>query len=114
MGSVRMRSLGEGQKWIFRSRANTPIAQRNARRRYLHPAAKAMGIKVGGWHDFRHTLKRQMRRAGVTLWWSVTPWGTPKSNQEVYDVAQRAEVGDALKLVGKRMLQNVLQNPSVQ
>jgi integrase len=111
----RMRSLGVGQKWIFRSRANTPIDLGNARRRYLHPTAKAMGIKVGGWHDFRHTLKRQMRRAGVDPVVVRDTLGHSKvEQQEVYDMAQRAEVGDALKLVGKRMLQNVLQNPSVQ
>ena len=34
--------------------------------------------------------------------------------QDVYDEARRSEVGDALKLVGKSLLQNVLQNPSVQ
>ena len=33
--------------------------------RYLHPAAKAVGVKIGGWHDFRHTLIRKMRKAGV-------------------------------------------------
>jgi integrase len=111
----RMRSLGEGQKWIFRSRANTPLNLGNGRRRYLHPTAKAMGIRVGGWHDFRHTLKRQMRRAGVDPVVVRDTLGHSKvEQQDVYDMAQRTEVGDALRLVGERMLQNVRQNPPVQ
>jgi integrase len=61
----RLRSLGGNHKWVFRSRKGTPIDPGNARRRYLHPAAQAVGVKIGGWHDFRHTLVRKMRRGGV-------------------------------------------------
>ena len=61
----RLRALGQGQEWVFQSRAGTPINPGNARRRYLHPTAAAIGVKIGGWHDFRHTLVRTMRRAGV-------------------------------------------------
>jgi hypothetical protein len=60
----RMKKLGEG-KWVFCSRAGTPINPGNALRRYLQPAAKELGIFLGGWHDFRHTLTTTMRRAGV-------------------------------------------------
>jgi integrase len=100
----RMRSLGEGQEWIFRSRANTPLNLGNGRRRYLHPTAAAMGIRVGGWLDFRHTLKRQMRRAGVHPVVVRDTLGHSKvEQQDVYDKAQRTEVGDALRLVGKQL-----------
>lgn len=34
--------------------------------------------------------------------------------QDVYDLARRTEVGDALRLVGSQLLQSVLQNDSVQ
>jgi integrase len=61
----RIRALGVGRKWVFQSRAGTPINSSNVRRRCLHPAAAAVGVKIGGWHDFRHTLTRMMRRAGV-------------------------------------------------
>ncbi len=37
----------------------------NARKRHLKPAAAAVGVQIGGWHDFRHTLSRTLRRAGV-------------------------------------------------
>ena len=55
----RMKLLGEGE-WVFRSQAGTPVDPKNAANRYLRPAAKGLGIKLGGWHDFRHTLSTQM------------------------------------------------------
>ena len=61
----RLRQLGDGTKWIFQSRAGTPADHNNARRRHLKPAAAAVGVQIGGWHDFRHTLSRILRRAGV-------------------------------------------------
>ena len=57
---ARMKQLGEGE-WVFRSRAGTPINPGNALRRYLQPAARDLGIFLGGWHDFRHTLTTTMR-----------------------------------------------------
>ena len=50
----RLRAISTDHEWVFCSRTGTPINPGNARRRYLHPAAEAIGIKVGGWHDFRH------------------------------------------------------------
>jgi integrase len=94
-------------------RTFSPVEQR-ARDR-LAPTAALLGIRVGGWHDFRHTLKRQMRRANVNPVVVRDTLGHSKvEQQEVYDEARRSEVGDALKLVGKSLLQNVLQNPTVQ
>jgi integrase len=111
----RMRSLGGGQQWIFRSRANTPVNLGNARRRYLHPTAAAIGVKVGGWHDFRHTLTRMMRRAGVDPIIRRDTLGHSKvEQQEAYDLAQRTEVGNALKLVGRQLEPNVEPNQPIQ
>jgi len=58
-----IRVSGVGKKWVFQSRAGTPVDSGNVRRRFLHPAE--VGVKFGGWHQFRHTLTRMMRRAGV-------------------------------------------------
>jgi integrase len=60
----RMRKLKTAE-WVFSSRVGTPIDPRNGLRRYVHPAARELGIKLGGWHDFRHTLITTMRRNGV-------------------------------------------------
>jgi integrase len=40
----RLRLLGADHGWVFRSRKGTPLNPGNARRRYLHPAAKAVGV----------------------------------------------------------------------
>ena len=50
-----MRLLGNGE-WVFRSRTGTPINPGNALKRYVRPVVKNLGIEIGGWHDFRHTL----------------------------------------------------------
>jgi integrase len=61
---ARMRQLG-GKEFVFSSRRGTPINPGNALRRFIRPAANKLGISLGGWHDFRHTLATTMRRNGV-------------------------------------------------
>jgi integrase len=104
----RLRALGAGHEWVFNSRKGTPINPGNARRRHLHPAAEAIGIKVGGWHDFRHGLQRAMRdkqvdpviRAGVMDHRKV------ELGPEVYDHATLDEKRQALRLVARELLPN--------
>jgi integrase len=61
----RLRAIGEGHEWLFRSREGTPLNPGNALKRYVRPAAKACEITIGGWHDFRHALSTRLRRDGV-------------------------------------------------
>src|SRR5580658_1915585 len=61
----RLKKLGT-KDLIFQARNGSPINDRNALRRYLHPAAKAEGITLGGWHDLRHSQSTQMRQDGVS------------------------------------------------
>jgi len=61
---VRMEKLGKGE-WVFRSKTGTPLNQGNALKRHVRPAAEKLGISLGGWHDFRHTLSTKLRRSGV-------------------------------------------------
>jgi len=111
----RLRTLGAGTKWILHGRTGEPVDLGNARKRKLHPTAAAIGIKVGGWHDFRHTLTRMMRRAGIDPIIRRDTLGHSKvDQQEVYDLAQRAEVGNALKLVGRQLEPNLEPNASLQ
>jgi integrase len=60
----RIEKLGRGE-WVFRSRTGTSLNPGNALKRYIRPAAKELGISLGGWHDFRHTLSTKLRRSGV-------------------------------------------------
>jgi integrase len=111
----RIRKLGEGHEWVFRSRAGTPVNPGNALRRYLHPATRAVGVRIGGWHDFRHTLTRMMRRGGENpIVMRDTLSHKRVQQQEGYDLAQRIEVGNALRNVGTQLAPTVAPNPSVQ
>jgi integrase len=110
----RLRSIGAGHEWLFHSRKGTPIDPGNARRRYLKPAAQAVGIEIGGWHDFRHTLVRKMRRAGVhpVVISAIVGHKSVELAPEVYDRANMDEKRQALGLVGKQLLPDVLPSGS--
>jgi hypothetical protein len=101
----RLRRLGAGAKWILHGRTGQPMDLGNARKRKLHPTAATIGVKVGGWHDFRHTLKRQMRRGKEDPVVVRDTLGHSRvEQQEVYDEARRSEVGEALRRVGSLLL----------
>jgi integrase len=101
-----MRKLGEGKKWIFQNRAGTPIDHNNGRRRYLKPAAAAVGVQIGGWHDFRHTLSRTLRRAGVHPVVIKDTLGHSKVDlaMNVYDKASAEDIRAGLRVVSKKLL----------
>lgn len=102
----RLRKLGEGKKWIFQNRAGTPIDHTNARGRHLKKAAAAVGVQIGGWHDFRHTLSRTLRRAGVhPVVIKDTP-GHSKVNlaMNVCDKASAEDIRAGLRVVSKKLL----------
>jgi integrase len=101
----RLRKLGEGKKWIFQNRAGTPIDHTNARRRYLKPAAAAVGVQIGGWHDFRHTLSRTLRRAGVHPVVIKDTLGHSKVDlaMNVYDKASAEDIRAGLRLASKKL-----------
>lgn len=71
----RVKALVPKGGFCFHSQADTPINQKNALRRYVHPACADLGFRIAGWHDFRHTLTtwalkhyqpRLCRRCSVT------------------------------------------------
>jgi integrase len=105
----RLRQLGDGHDLIFRSRRGTPIDPHNGLMRKLHPACKTIGIRLGGWHDFRHTFNTAMRRAGVHAKVRSAALGHNKRTgvlaDDVYDHASEAEVREALVLGANWMWQ---------
>jgi len=112
----RLRTQGAGAKWILHSRAGTPINLGNARRRHLHPTAATIGVVIGGWHDFRHTLVRSLRRAGVNpvVISGVVGHKSVELAPEVYDRADRNDIRLALGVMGKQLLPSVLPTDSVK
>lgn len=109
----RMRALGEGHKWMFHNlRKDTPLNLGNARRRYLRPAAAKAGVRIGGWHDFRHTLQSKLRRGGVdpVVRAGIMGHSRVELGPEVYDKASIDEKRAALTLVAKELQANVQAN----
>lgn len=111
----RLRKLGKGHEWIFRTRAGTPLDLGNARRRYLHPAAAALGTPVGGWHDFRHALVHTLRKDGVhsKVISKVVGHKTEGIASRVYDHAEQGEIRDALGVMGRRLVPRMVPNAPV-
>jgi integrase len=104
-----LRKLGDGHQWVFRSRSGTPIDPHNGLLRKLHPAAKAIGMMLGGWHDFRHTFTPAMRLAGVRTKVLSAVLGHRKRTgvlaHDVYDHASEYEVRQAFVLGANWLMQ---------
>lgn len=102
----RLRKLGTGTKWIFQSRTGTIADHNNARKRLLKPAAEAVGVRIGGWHDFRHTVSRTLRRAGVHPVVIKDTLGHSKVDlaMNVYDKSSPDDIRAGLKVVSQKLL----------
>jgi site-specific recombinase XerC len=105
---ARLRKLGTGREWVFQSRNGTPINPRNARHRFLKPAAKELGIKLCGWHDFRHSLTTELRRNGTHPKVISDLLGHKKVNlaMDVYDRSNLQDFEQALRstVAGSQLL----------
>jgi integrase len=112
----RLRTLGTGAKWVFHSRTGTPLDLGNARKRHLHVVATALGIKVGGWHDFRHALVHTLRVHGVhsKVVSKMVGHASEAFTERVYDHAEQKEIGNALAVMGKRLAPSVAPNARLQ
>jgi integrase len=109
----RMLHLGSDE-WIFQSKNGTPINPGNVLKRFIRPAARTLGIDIGGWHDLRHTLNTNLRRNGVDpgvrsriLGQSGTSLAT-----DVYDHPDASDFLQPLAVVAERLLPSVTKNGS--
>jgi integrase len=107
----RMRKLGTTD-WVFCSREGTPVNPGNALKRYVRPAAAKLGIQLGGWHDFRHTLTTTMRRSGVhpKVISGILGHSRVDLAMNVYDHADVEDFKQPLSLVATDLLRNVTKN----
>jgi integrase len=62
----RVNKLDHSRPWVFASEKGTPVNPGNALRRYVQPIARKLGIKLSGFHDFRHTLATDLINSGVS------------------------------------------------
>jgi integrase len=108
---ARMEKLGKGE-WVFRSRTGTPVNPGNALKRHVRLAAKELGIPLGGWHDFRHTLSTKLRRSGVHPKVVSDILGHSKVNlaMDVYDRTELDDFVQPLSVVSTELLRNVMKN----
>ena len=85
----RLQALPVDGELIFHGKGGSPINRRYWLLRDLHPAAERVGIKVGGWHDFRHGASRRLRMNGVHPKLVSAILGHSKVNlaMDCYDVA---------------------------
>jgi integrase len=104
----RMRNLGTTD-WVFCSRGGTPVNPGNALKRYVRPTAKKLGIPLGGWHDFRHTLTTTMRRSGVhpKVISGILGHAKVALAMDVYDHADVEDFRQPLAVVAGELLRNV-------
>jgi integrase len=63
---TRLKTLASESEWVFTAGNGSPVNPGNALRRYVQPVARKLGIKLSGWHDFRHTLATGLINDGVS------------------------------------------------
>lgn len=109
----RMLHLGSAE-WVFQSRKGTPVNPGNALKRYIRPAARELGIPVGGWHDLRHTLTTNLRRNGVDprVRSGILGQSRVALGMDVYDHPDASDFAEPLAVVAGRLLQSVTKNAS--
>jgi integrase len=73
---------------------------------YVRPALRLLGIKIGGWHDFRHTLGTTLRKHG----WSakvradILGHSSLQVTDGVYDHSDQADFREALGAIASELL----------
>ena len=74
--------------------------------RHVQPAAEQLGLKLGGWHDFRHSLTTSLRRDGVHPKVISGILGHSKVNlaMDSHDHVDAADFGQPLAAVAERLL----------
>ncbi len=97
---TRLRRLPVEGEHVFHGRGGAPLNRQNWLRRYVSPAASRVGIRLGGWHDFRHGCSRRLRRDGVHPKLVSAVLGHSKVNlaMDVYDRATVEELRGVMQL----------------
>jgi len=110
----RMRKLGDGE-WVFRSRAGTPLDPKNALNRRLRPVVRELGIPLGGWHDFRHTLSTQLlKRYPVKVVSELLGHSNVQTTLETYQHVETEDFRAPLDETAAQLLSNVSKRPVLQ
>jgi len=109
----RVRALADGTGYCFRSiaKSGTPINRKNALRRYLHPACAELGFRVGGWHDFRHTLTTwALKKYPTKVVSGLLGHSSTKTTLDVYGHVSQEDYAEPLAEMAGKLLHDVAQN----
>jgi len=92
--------------WIFQASNGRPLTPTNIRTRHLRPTAKRLGIRIGGLHDFRHTVTQRLRRAGVhpKVVASLLGHSQVSLAMDVYDHVDESDLRPALEKVSGHLV----------
>ncbi len=110
----RMRLLGDGE-WVFRSREETPINPGNALKRYIRPVVRELGIAIGGWHDFRHTLStRLLKRWPTKVVSEILGHSNVLTTMGVYQHVESEDFRAPLNEIASELLRDVTKCTTMQ
>jgi integrase len=86
----------------------------NALKRYVRPAAKELGIVLGGWHDFRHTVATQLLRGGMSpkIVSEILGHSDVEITLNVYDHTETENFRAPLELMANQLLPVVTKSTS--
>jgi integrase len=110
----RMRSLNSTD-WVFCSREGTSLNPGNALKRYIRPVAQELGIALGGWHDFRHTVTTRLLRSGVSpkVVSEILGHSDVEITLNVYNHPEIRDFRAPLNDVANQLLRDVMKSASV-
>jgi integrase len=108
---ARMKTLGS-EGWVFSSREGTPINPGNALKRYIRPVAEKLGIPLGGWHDFRHTLTTGLLRDNVSakVVSNILGHSDVKITLNTYCHTEVSDFREPLREMAAQLLPNVMKS----
>ncbi len=112
----RMTALRKDGEWVFQSRNGTPLDPKNAGNRYLRPAVRKLGIALGGWHDFRHTLATQLlkQRHSTKMVSELLGHSDVKTTLEIYSHVEPEDFRAPLNERASDLLADVSKCPVLQ
>ena len=109
----RLKGLGQGSgEWLFQARNGSALNPGNVLRRYVHPAARACGFDISGWHDFRHTATTNMRKRGVSPKVVSDILGHERVNlaMDVYDRTDASDFEQALGVISAGLVSSGIKS----
>jgi integrase len=110
----RVKKLADGKGYCFKSQADTPINQKNALRRYIHPACEELGFRIGGWHDLRHTVATwALKNYPTKVVSEMLGRANVRTTLDVYGHVLQEDFEEPLAEMAGKLLRDVAQNGEI-